>query len=100
MGRRVCLLLPRALGAGAQVASLQGHDSTCGLVQFLEKPAAKDGVIVKVLKAQGAVPFVKTSIPQTLLRSLPQAGRVGGPGPGLGEGEVGTQDLGQIFSAP
>ncbi|XP_035107237.1 vitamin D3 hydroxylase-associated protein-like [Callithrix jacchus] len=44
-----------------------GHDSTCGLAQFLEKPATKDGVIVKVLKAQGAIPFVKTNIPQTLL---------------------------------
>ncbi|XP_064443619.1 vitamin D3 hydroxylase-associated protein-like [Mirounga angustirostris] len=48
----------------------KGHDSTCGLAQFLEKPAAKDGVIVKVLKAQGAIPLVKTNIPQTLLRSL------------------------------
>ncbi|XP_047724842.1 vitamin D3 hydroxylase-associated protein-like [Prionailurus viverrinus] len=44
----------------------KGHDSTCGLTQFLEKPAAKDGVIVQVLKAQGAIPFVKTNIPQTL----------------------------------
>ncbi|XP_066228749.1 vitamin D3 hydroxylase-associated protein-like [Saccopteryx leptura] len=44
-----------------------GHDSTCGLAQFLEEPAAKDGVIVKVLKAQGAIPFVKTNIPQTML---------------------------------
>ncbi|XP_005852963.2 PREDICTED: vitamin D3 hydroxylase-associated protein-like, partial [Myotis brandtii] len=47
-----------------------GHDSTCGLAQFLEKPAAKDGVLVKVLKAQGAIPFVKTNIPQSMLRSL------------------------------
>ncbi|XP_030888405.1 fatty-acid amide hydrolase 1-like [Leptonychotes weddellii] len=45
----------------------KGHDSTCGLAQFLEKPAAKDGVIVKALKAQGAIPLVKTNIPQTLL---------------------------------
>ncbi|XP_021540118.1 LOW QUALITY PROTEIN: fatty-acid amide hydrolase 1-like [Neomonachus schauinslandi] len=45
----------------------KGHDSTCGLAQFLEKPAAKVGVIVKVLKAQGAIPLVKTNIPQTLL---------------------------------
>ncbi|XP_054427611.1 vitamin D3 hydroxylase-associated protein-like [Pteronotus mesoamericanus] len=45
----------------------KGHDSTCGLAQYLEKPAAEDGVIVKVLKAQGAIPFVKTNIPQTLL---------------------------------
>ncbi|XP_044889532.1 vitamin D3 hydroxylase-associated protein-like [Felis catus] len=44
----------------------KGHDSTCGLTQFLGKPAAKDGVIVQVLKAQGAIPFVKTNIPQTL----------------------------------
>ncbi|XP_049479452.1 fatty-acid amide hydrolase 1-like [Panthera uncia] len=44
----------------------KGHDSTCGLTQFLEKPAAKDGVIVQVLKAQGAIPFVKTNIPQTM----------------------------------
>ncbi|XP_029082845.1 fatty-acid amide hydrolase 1-like [Monodon monoceros] len=61
--------------AGAHVTSLQGHDSTCGLVQFLEKPVAKGGVIVKGLKARVAIPFVKTNIPQTLLSSLQQAGR-------------------------
>ncbi|XP_006899076.1 PREDICTED: fatty-acid amide hydrolase 1 [Elephantulus edwardii] len=44
-----------------------GHDSTCGISQFLEKPATEDAVIVKILKAQGAIPFVKTNIPQTLL---------------------------------
>ncbi|XP_027393178.1 fatty-acid amide hydrolase 1-like isoform X2 [Bos indicus x Bos taurus] len=49
------------------VYDCMGHDSTSGLAQFLEKPAAKDGVIVKVLKAQGAIPFVKTNISQTLL---------------------------------
>ncbi|XP_060061937.1 fatty-acid amide hydrolase 1 isoform X5 [Erinaceus europaeus] len=43
-----------------------GHDSTCGLAQFLEKPAAKDGIIVQILKAQGAIPFVKTNVAQTL----------------------------------
>ena len=43
---------------------------------------AKDGVIVKGLKARVAIPFVKTNISQTLLReqgallsSLQQAGR-------------------------
>ncbi|KAF3819877.1 hypothetical protein GH733_015386 [Mirounga leonina] len=51
----------------------KGHDSTCGLAQFLEKPAAKDGVIVKVLKAQGAIPLVKTNIPQTLLSPFSSA---------------------------
>lgn len=48
------------------------------------KPAAKDGVVVKVLKAQGAIPFVKTNISQTLLRSL-QANPAGaGAGTGAG----------------
>ncbi|XP_012577570.1 PREDICTED: fatty-acid amide hydrolase 1-like [Condylura cristata] len=44
-----------------------GHDSTCGLSQLLERPAAKDAVTVEVLKAQGAIPFVKTNVPQTLI---------------------------------
>nr|XP_007977089.2 vitamin D3 hydroxylase-associated protein-like isoform X1 [Chlorocebus sabaeus]XP_037855152.1 vitamin D3 hydroxylase-associated protein-like isoform X1 [Chlorocebus sabaeus]XP_037855159.1 vitamin D3 hydroxylase-associated protein-like isoform X1 [Chlorocebus sabaeus] len=44
-----------------------GHESTCLLAQFPEKPATKDWVIVKVLKAQGAIPFVQTNVPQTLL---------------------------------
>ncbi|XP_072505417.1 fatty-acid amide hydrolase 1-like isoform X2 [Notamacropus eugenii] len=44
----------------------KGHDSTCGMAYFLGKPAEEDATIVKVLKSQGAVPFVKTNIPQTL----------------------------------
>lgn len=64
---------PLTLMAGGNVPSLQGHESTCLLAQFPEKPATKDWVIVKVLKAQGAIPFVQTNIPQTLLRSLKRA---------------------------
>ncbi|XP_068949170.1 vitamin D3 hydroxylase-associated protein-like isoform X2 [Petaurus breviceps papuanus] len=45
----------------------KGHDSTCGMAYFLGKPAEEDATIVKVLKSQGAVPFVKTNIPQILL---------------------------------
>ncbi|XP_043859015.1 fatty-acid amide hydrolase 1 [Dromiciops gliroides] len=45
----------------------KGHDSTCGMAYYLQKPAEEDAVIVKVLKSQGAVPFVKTNIPQTML---------------------------------
>ncbi|XP_078264499.1 vitamin D3 hydroxylase-associated protein-like isoform X2 [Rhinoraja longicauda] len=45
----------------------KGHDSTCGLRTFLNQPATKDSVIVQVLKKQGAVPFVKTNVPQSLL---------------------------------
>ncbi|XP_038649957.1 fatty-acid amide hydrolase 1 isoform X2 [Scyliorhinus canicula] len=45
----------------------KGHDSTCGLKTFLQQPAMKDSVIVQVLKKQGAIPFVKTNIPQSML---------------------------------
>ncbi|XP_041063762.1 fatty-acid amide hydrolase 1-like [Carcharodon carcharias] len=45
----------------------KGHDSTCGLRKFVNQPAGEDSVIVKVLKKQGAIPFVKTNVPQTLL---------------------------------
>nr|XP_044625224.1 vitamin D3 hydroxylase-associated protein-like [Equus asinus] len=41
---------------------------------FLEKLVAKDGVIAKVLKAHGAIPFVKTNVLQTLFRVLKRAG--------------------------
>ncbi|XP_062919528.1 fatty-acid amide hydrolase 1-like [Mobula hypostoma] len=46
--------------------SLKGHDSTCGLKKFINKPVDEDCVIVQVLKKQGAIPFVKTNVPQTL----------------------------------
>ncbi|XP_067893045.1 fatty-acid amide hydrolase 1 isoform X2 [Heterodontus francisci] len=45
----------------------KGHDSTCGLRKFLNQPATEDSVIVQVLKKQGAIPFVKTNVPQSLL---------------------------------
>ncbi|XP_054836431.1 fatty-acid amide hydrolase 1-like [Eublepharis macularius] len=45
----------------------KGHDSTLGLVKRLHKPAAADAVVVQVLKQQGAIPFVKTNVPQSLL---------------------------------
>lgn len=46
----------------------KGHISTCGLVQYLDKVEADDSVIVKVLKKQGAIPFVKTNIPQSMIK--------------------------------
>ncbi|XP_063057510.1 fatty-acid amide hydrolase 1 isoform X2 [Engraulis encrasicolus] len=45
----------------------KGHDSTCGLVCKVDQPDEDDCVLVKVLKSQGAVPFIKTNIPQGLL---------------------------------
>ncbi|KAM9385828.1 vitamin D3 hydroxylase-associated protein-like [Pholidichthys leucotaenia] len=45
----------------------KNHDCSCGVVSNLDQPAKEDGVIVQVLKKQGAIPFVKTNIPQSLL---------------------------------
>ncbi|KAG7488162.1 hypothetical protein MATL_G00032100 [Megalops atlanticus] len=45
----------------------EGHDSTCGVICRLEQPAEMDSVVVQVLKKQGAIPFVKTNVPQALL---------------------------------
>uniref|UniRef100_A0A670IKX9 Fatty-acid amide hydrolase 1 n=1 Tax=Podarcis muralis TaxID=64176 RepID=A0A670IKX9_PODMU len=45
----------------------KGHISTCGLVHFLGKVEKDDSVIVKVLKKQGAIPFVKTNTPQSMI---------------------------------
>ncbi|XP_069498369.1 vitamin D3 hydroxylase-associated protein-like isoform X2 [Ambystoma mexicanum] len=45
----------------------KGHDSHCGLVHFLGKPGPEDSVIVQVLKKQGAIPFVKTNLPQSMI---------------------------------
>lgn len=46
----------------------KGHDSSCGILVNLEQPAQEDSVLVKVLKRQGATPFVKTNLPQGLLK--------------------------------
>ncbi|XP_066301801.1 fatty-acid amide hydrolase 1-like [Branchiostoma lanceolatum] len=47
--------------------NIKGMSSTMGVTKHLDSPAEEDAVIVQVLKKQGAVPFVKTNIPQTLL---------------------------------
>ncbi|XP_052331247.1 fatty-acid amide hydrolase 1-like [Oncorhynchus keta] len=44
----------------------KGHDSTCGVICKLDLPATRDSVLVEVLKRQGAIPFVKTNVPQGL----------------------------------
>ncbi|XP_009873832.1 PREDICTED: fatty-acid amide hydrolase 1-like, partial [Apaloderma vittatum] len=45
----------------------EGHDSTLGFVKNINKPAAEDSVVVQVLRRQGAIPFVKTNVPQSLI---------------------------------
>ncbi|XP_078574946.1 vitamin D3 hydroxylase-associated protein-like [Branchiostoma floridae x Branchiostoma japonicum] len=46
--------------------NIKGMANTLGLVKYLENYAEEDSVIVRVLKKQGAVPFVKTNVPQLL----------------------------------
>ncbi|XP_061200891.1 fatty-acid amide hydrolase 1-like [Neopsephotus bourkii] len=45
----------------------QGHDSTLGFIKNINKPVAEDSVVVQVLRRQGAIPFVKTNVPQSLV---------------------------------
>nr|POE68816.1 putative amidase pb8b6.03 [Quercus suber] len=44
-----------------------GFDSTVGYSVNVGKPAVADGALVRMLKDAGAVPFVKTALPITLL---------------------------------
>ena len=49
-----------------ECVDVQGMCSTVGLGKWCS-PACDDAVIIKVLKAQGAIPFVKTNVPQTMI---------------------------------
>lgn len=44
-----------------------GFDSTVGFSSFVGKTHAEDGATVRLLKDAGAVPYVKTNLPTTLL---------------------------------
>ncbi|XP_041359125.1 vitamin D3 hydroxylase-associated protein-like isoform X2 [Gigantopelta aegis] len=46
---------------------VQGYDCTAGMLHYVDKPVQDDAVLVKVLKRQGAIPFVRTNLPQTML---------------------------------
>ena len=45
----------------------EGEDSCIGYSAWVGKPMKKDAAIVRLLKDAGAVPFVKTNVPITLL---------------------------------
>ncbi|CAI5639646.1 unnamed protein product [Oreochromis niloticus] len=47
--------------------AFKDHDCSCGVIINLDQPVEKDSVLVQVLKKQGAIPFVKTNLPQALL---------------------------------
>ncbi|KAL2270972.1 hypothetical protein VTJ83DRAFT_343 [Remersonia thermophila] len=44
-----------------------GYDATVGYSSLSHRPAAEDGPMVRLLKDAGAVPYVKTNVPITLL---------------------------------
>ncbi len=46
---------------------VKGYDSSVGYSSFTHQERQEDSVVVTMLKAAGAVPFVKTNIPITLL---------------------------------
>uniref|UniRef100_A0A668T257 Fatty-acid amide hydrolase 1 n=1 Tax=Oreochromis aureus TaxID=47969 RepID=A0A668T257_OREAU len=50
--------------------AFKNHDCSCGVIINLDQPAEKDSVLVQVLKKQGAIPFVRTNLPQALLKYI------------------------------
>ncbi|XP_056007091.1 vitamin D3 hydroxylase-associated protein-like isoform X2 [Ostrea edulis] len=77
---------------------IKGYDCTAGMQKCIGEPVSEDAVIVKVLKKQGAVPFVRTNVPQTMMTfecSNPIYGRTLNPydedrGPGGSSGGEGA----------
>ncbi|KAJ7675379.1 general amidase [Mycena rosella] len=47
--------------------SIKGIESSMGYVSWIGQHAEKNAVLVDILESLGAVPFVKTNIPQTLM---------------------------------
>ncbi|SJX65791.1 related to AMD2-acetamidase [Sporisorium reilianum f. sp. reilianum] len=48
---------------------IKGSDATIGYISYANKPSTSDSVLVDLLKKAGAVPFVKTNLPQTIMYS-------------------------------
>ncbi|KZS93000.1 general amidase [Sistotremastrum niveocremeum HHB9708] len=46
---------------------IEGLDTTMGYISWIGKPASKNAVLVDILLEAGAVPFVRTNVPQTLM---------------------------------
>ena len=47
--------------------SVKGYDSTIGYSSFANKPIERDSPLVRLLKDAGAIPFVKTAAPISLM---------------------------------
>ena len=49
------------------MCKVEGYDSCVGYSAWVRKPAAQDSGLVRCLKDAGAIPFVKTNVPTSLL---------------------------------
>ncbi|KAK7023858.1 putative amidase PB8B6.03 [Favolaschia claudopus] len=49
-----------------RASMINGYDSSMGFSQRIGKPATSDSDVVALLKAAGAIPIVKTNVPQTM----------------------------------
>jgi fatty acid amide hydrolase len=49
--------------------AIKGTHATAGIVKFLEEVSQEDAAVITILKAAGAVIYVKSNIPQTMLIS-------------------------------
>ncbi|KAG1733426.1 amidase signature enzyme [Suillus lakei] len=49
------------------LVSVKGWDSSMGYSALVGKPMAADGALVRLLRDAGAVPYVKTNVPMTML---------------------------------
>eukprot|EP00823_Brevimastigomonas_motovehiculus_P005558 TRINITY_DN4132_c0_g1_i1.p1 TRINITY_DN4132_c0_g1~~TRINITY_DN4132_c0_g1_i1.p1 ORF type:complete len:649 (-),score=152.89 TRINITY_DN4132_c0_g1_i1:85-2031(-) len=47
--------------------SVRGLDNSCGVAKFCRNPATEDALIVKALRSAGAIPFLKSNVPQAML---------------------------------
>jgi hypothetical protein len=47
--------------------NVKGYDACIGYSAWCKKPAAQDGGLIRCLKDTGAIPFVKTNVPTSLL---------------------------------
>ncbi|CAH1776226.1 unnamed protein product [Owenia fusiformis] len=46
---------------------VEGYDSVYGMSVLIGKPSHEDSVIGQVLRSQGAIPYVRTNVPQTMI---------------------------------
>ena len=61
---------PPLLGLPVSIKDLfhqEGYDTTCGCSCYLFDPADKDGETIQILTEQGAIPFIRTNVPQAMM---------------------------------